>query len=62
VTAAIAGARSPGQIDGWVSAVKLRLAPEDLEEIAAAIERTGAGSGPALPVSEGAESRLRYAE
>ncbi len=62
VTAAIAGARSPGQIDGWVSAVKLRLAPEDLEEIAAAIERTGAGSGPALPASEGAGSRLRYAQ
>ncbi len=57
VTAAIAGARSPAQIDGWVSAVALRLTPEDLEEIAAAIERTGAGSGPALPVSERAGSK-----
>ncbi|HEU4586455.1 MAG TPA: aldo/keto reductase [Gemmatimonadaceae bacterium] len=57
VTAAIAGARRPDQIDGWISAAKLRLTSEDLEEIATAIERTGAGSGPARPASERVGSR-----
>jgi aryl-alcohol dehydrogenase-like predicted oxidoreductase len=56
VTAAIAGARAPEQIDGWVSAAKLRLTPDDLEEIAGAIGRTGAGSGPVRPASEGART------
>jgi aryl-alcohol dehydrogenase-like predicted oxidoreductase len=56
VTGAIAGARTPTQIDGWVSAAKLQLTAEDLEEIAAAIERTGAGSGPVHPVGEGARA------
>ena len=52
VTGAIAGARTPTQIDGWLPAAKLLLTAEDLEEIAAAIERTGAGSGPVHPVGE----------
>lgn len=52
VTGAIAGARSPAQIDGWVSASNVRLTAEDLEEIAGAIERSGAGSGPVRPVGE----------
>jgi Predicted oxidoreductases (related to aryl-alcohol dehydrogenases) len=56
VTAAIAGARAPEQIDGWISAAKLRLTPDDLEEIAGAIEQTGAGSGPVRPASEGART------
>jgi aryl-alcohol dehydrogenase-like predicted oxidoreductase len=46
VTAAIVGARSPAQVDGWVQAAKLSLTLEDLEEIAAAVERAGAGTGP----------------
>lgn len=46
VTAAIVGARSPEQVDGWVGAAALALSADDLAEIAAAIERTGAGSGP----------------
>jgi aryl-alcohol dehydrogenase-like predicted oxidoreductase len=46
VTGAIVGARSPAQVDGWLPAARIDLAPEDLAEIATAIERTGTGSGP----------------
>jgi aryl-alcohol dehydrogenase-like predicted oxidoreductase len=49
VTAAIVGARSPAQVDGWLDAATLRLSPEDLQEIADAIAATGAGSGPIHP-------------
>ncbi len=49
VTGAIVGARSPGQVDGWLDAASLQLTPEDMQEIARAIADTGAGSGPALP-------------
>lgn len=49
VTGAIVGARSPEQVDGWIDAAILELTPEDLTEIAAAIERTGAGEGPVRP-------------
>jgi aryl-alcohol dehydrogenase-like predicted oxidoreductase len=49
VTGAIVGARSAAQVDGWIDAASLELTHEDLREIAAAIERTGAGSGPSLP-------------
>lgn len=49
VTGAIVGARSPAQVDGWIGAASITLTPDDLEEIAAAIRRTGAGSGPVLP-------------
>ena len=49
VTAAIVGARSAEQVDGWIGAAGLRLDSKDLEEIAAAIERTGAGAGPSRP-------------
>jgi aryl-alcohol dehydrogenase-like predicted oxidoreductase len=49
VTGAIVGARSPKQVDGWIGAATLDLTPDDLREIAAAIERTGAGNGPTLP-------------
>jgi aryl-alcohol dehydrogenase-like predicted oxidoreductase len=49
VTAAIVGARSPEQVDGWIAAAELELTPAELREIAAAISATGAGSGPALP-------------
>jgi len=47
VTGAIVGARSPEQVDGWIGAARLTLTATDVDEIAAAIERTGAGSGPA---------------
>ena len=49
VTGAIAGARSPGQVDGWLPAASLELKDDDLSDIAAAIHATGAGSGPASP-------------
>ena len=49
VTAAIVGARSPEQVDGWIGAANLELTARDLDEIARAIQRTQAGSGPTLP-------------
>jgi aryl-alcohol dehydrogenase-like predicted oxidoreductase len=49
VAGAIVGARTPEQVDGWVDAARLCLGAEDLDEIAAAIARTGAGSGPVRP-------------
>jgi aryl-alcohol dehydrogenase-like predicted oxidoreductase len=49
VTAAIVGARTPEQVDGWVPAASLDLTDADLDEIADAIRRTGAGTGPERP-------------
>jgi aryl-alcohol dehydrogenase-like predicted oxidoreductase len=49
VTGAIVGARSPEQVDGWVAAAGLELTDSDRAEIAEAIRRTGAGSGPVEP-------------
>ena len=49
VTGAIVGARKAAQVDGWLPGGSLRLTDEDLAEIAAAIELTGAGSGPVRP-------------
>lgn len=49
VTGAIVGARNPGQVDGWIAAATLELTKEDLEQIASAIVRSEAGSGPAAP-------------
>jgi aryl-alcohol dehydrogenase-like predicted oxidoreductase len=49
VTGAIVGARSPEQVDGWIAAADLRLDAAELEAIAAAIGRTGAGAGPVRP-------------
>lgn len=46
VTAAIVGARSPEQVDGWLPAATLQLTENDLAEIRSAIESTGAGGGP----------------
>jgi aryl-alcohol dehydrogenase-like predicted oxidoreductase len=60
VTGAIVGARSPDQVDGWIDGATLELTPTDLDEIAVAIERTSAGSGPMRPptaVRSGAGSR-----
>jgi aryl-alcohol dehydrogenase-like predicted oxidoreductase len=50
VTGAIVGARSPGQVDGWLPAATVELKDDDLADIAAAVRATGAGSGPAAPV------------
>ena len=49
VTGAIAGARSPAQVDGWIGAATLDLTLADLDNIARAVAQTGAGGGPALP-------------
>jgi aryl-alcohol dehydrogenase-like predicted oxidoreductase len=49
VSGAIVGARSPEQVDGWIGAAGLALDPDDLDAIAQAVERTGAGTGPARP-------------
>jgi aryl-alcohol dehydrogenase-like predicted oxidoreductase len=44
VTGAIVGVRRPSQLDAWLAAGTLRLDADDLEEIAAAIKETGAGT------------------
>jgi len=49
LTAAIVGARSPEQVDGWIDAAKFELGVDDLDAIAKAIESSGAGSGPTRP-------------
>jgi aryl-alcohol dehydrogenase-like predicted oxidoreductase len=49
VTGAIVGARSPRQVDGWLPAASLELKDGDLSDIAAAVQATGAGTGPATP-------------
>jgi aryl-alcohol dehydrogenase-like predicted oxidoreductase len=49
VTGAIVGARTPAQVDGWIQAASLELTAADLEEIAAALDRTNAGAGPTHP-------------
>ena len=49
VSGAIVGARSAGQVDGWIGAATLELSTADLNSIATAIARTGAGAGPLRP-------------
>ncbi|HEY1857661.1 aldo/keto reductase [Acidocella sp.] len=49
VTAAIVGARSPKQVDGWLAAASLTLTTADMAEIGAVISSSGAGTGPAKP-------------
>jgi aryl-alcohol dehydrogenase-like predicted oxidoreductase len=49
VTAAIVGARSPDQVDGWIDASGITLDDADLDEIATAIDTSGAGAGPTRP-------------
>jgi aryl-alcohol dehydrogenase-like predicted oxidoreductase len=54
VSAAIVGARSPEQVDGWIPASGQVLDAEDLDAIAAALESTGAGAGPTQPPAKAA--------
>ncbi len=49
VTAAIVGARSAEQVDGWFAAADLVLDDDDLDAVAGAIAATGAGRGPDRP-------------
>jgi len=48
-TAAIVGARSAAQVEGWIDAAELVLDSDDVDAIAAAIVATGAGAGPSRP-------------
>ena len=50
VTAAIVGARSPEQVDGWLPAASLELEPGDLAEIGEALATLRVGTGPLSPV------------
>ncbi len=43
---AIVGARTPKQVDGWIGAAAIKLTRRDLDEIAAAILHSNAGTGP----------------
>jgi aryl-alcohol dehydrogenase-like predicted oxidoreductase len=59
VTAAIVGARTPAQVDGWIGAASLVLTAQDLDDITSAIEHTRAGAGPAQaerPLASGRRS------
>ena len=56
VTGAIVGARSAEQVDGWIGAGTLTLTAQDIDDIALAIERTSAGSGPTRPAMVRSES------
>jgi len=47
VTGAIAGARAPEQVDGWIAGSRTELTDEELTVIERAILDSGAGSGPA---------------
>ncbi|HEX9969349.1 MAG TPA: aldo/keto reductase [Acidimicrobiales bacterium] len=49
VHGAIVGARSASQVDGWVGAADVRLSDDTLAEVAAALDDTGAGTGPTTP-------------
>jgi aryl-alcohol dehydrogenase-like predicted oxidoreductase len=49
VDGAIVGARRPDQLDDWVDAPAIDLDDAHLDEIAALLEETGAGSGPTRP-------------
>jgi len=49
VTGAIVGARNAEQVNGWLPAANLELSETELEDIARAIESTGAGDGPSRP-------------
>ncbi len=62
VTGAIVGARRPAQVDGWIDAANLSLTTSELEEIAEAIDRSGAGDGLSWPTSANETARGKAAE
>jgi aryl-alcohol dehydrogenase-like predicted oxidoreductase len=51
VTGAIVGASTADQVDGWIDGASIELNEQDLDIIAAAIAKSGAGSGPTRPPS-----------
>lgn len=48
VSGAIVGARSPGQVDGWLRAGEVQLESELLDRVAEAVGESGAGEGPVV--------------
>jgi aryl-alcohol dehydrogenase-like predicted oxidoreductase len=58
VTGAIVGARSPQQVEGWIDAAGIKLEAQDLDEIAKAVRKTQAGSGPSMPAEISAGKTL----
>jgi aryl-alcohol dehydrogenase-like predicted oxidoreductase len=52
VDGAIVGARRPDQVQGWLAAATVELGDADIAEISAALEASGAGSGPREPGAE----------
>lgn len=49
VTGAIVGARNAKQVDGWIEAASFELTAAEMEEIAAVLTKTGAGTGAVKP-------------
>ncbi|HWG55210.1 MAG TPA: aldo/keto reductase [Gaiellaceae bacterium] len=49
VTGAIVGARTPGEVDGWIGAAYVELGEDVLAAIAAALEELEVGTGPRKP-------------
>jgi aryl-alcohol dehydrogenase-like predicted oxidoreductase len=52
VSGAIAGARSPAQLDEWIGAAELCLDEQTLNAVSEALVRTQAGSGPTRPPTQ----------
>jgi aryl-alcohol dehydrogenase-like predicted oxidoreductase len=53
VSGAIVGVRRADHVGGWLAAASLELDEDDFVEIAAAVEHSGAGSGPTYPFRGG---------
>jgi hypothetical protein len=49
ISGAIVGARNGSQIAGWIDGANTVLSDDELNEIAKAIDETGAGEGPNKP-------------
>jgi aryl-alcohol dehydrogenase-like predicted oxidoreductase len=62
VTGAIVGARNPKQVDGWLDAASLTLTNSEFEEVAAALDRSGAGVGPSRPAARAVIANAAAAE
>ncbi|MGX7678625.1 aldo/keto reductase [Jatrophihabitans sp. DSM 45814] len=49
VSGAIVGARGPAQVEGWLPGAQITLTERDINDIATAVETSGAGEGPSHP-------------
>lgn len=52
VSGAIVGGRTTEQVEGWLPAASLALTTDDLDDLAEAVRRTGAGDCPATPLGD----------